>query len=806
MRASRSPLDAVAQDLRYGLRNLSSSPGFAVAAVAVLAIGIGAVTSIYSAVEALVLRPLPYPDLDRLVVLGEVHDTSRPGDEVWTHPADLREWRTLLTFAGLAGLDFSMATVHADAGPERAVAYSVSDDFFDLLGVTPLHGRSLAADDEVVLSHRYWQRGFGGRRKVVGRSVVVDGRARTVVGILPHGAAYPMGTDLWMPLELTDVQWASFESPRLRVVGRLTPGATVAEARQSLAGFASRLQETHLGDQDPRSIRIQSLIDEVAWGSRAALTLLGGASVFLLLLICGSVAHMQLARATTRRGEMALRAALGASRVRLVRQLLTEGMLLASLGAALGAGLALAGTRYIRSQLALEGLRFFFPGVDGIHVDGSALAMALTTSLASTVLFGIVPALRASATAANTSLRGVPGRAAGDVHGARLRRWLIGLQVALSILLVVGAATMVRGTDALSRLGHGLDDEVATLRVQLPESRYDTDARRIGYFATVLERLRRLPGVRHAALSDRLPGRARVPTRELAVEEPSAVPAALPLRASRRVIGGDYLAALEMPLEAGRAFRLGDDAGAPPVALVNRALARHLRADPTAAIGLRVRLSSDEPWARVVGVVGNEPGLDDATPTVYFHYSQSPPAALRFLLRAAADPAATAAAARGLLLTVDDSLPVADVGSVGEILAPRSRGLWLVTDLLSGFAASAFLLTVIGTYALVATNAGRRRRELGIRLALGARRAQVSSLMLREALLPVALGTAAGLAAALALTDQLARHRVLADALDSDPTFLATLSLALLAITALAAYLPARRAGATDPATSLRAD
>jgi putative ABC transport system permease protein len=795
-------MDSVLQDVRYAARRLRGAAGFTAAVIATLAIGIGGSAATFSVVDAAALRPLPFPAADRLV---RVRELTPQGDPFSFSERDYLDFvartRTVASAAAMRPLQLTM-TGTGDA--MRVDAFAITPSLFPLLGIRPAFGRAFTADDErdadsspvAVLGHALWRQRFGADAQVVGRVVTLDGRGVRIVGVLPETAVFPAG-DLWVPLG------ASLRPDRtdkwLDVVGRLAPGASVQAASEDAASIFTALSREHAQLQG-WSARAEPLQDWLVGPGlrRMAWTLLGAVSV-LLALGCANIAGLLMTRVSARRAEMGVRAALGAERARLVRQLLTENLLLGLAGGAAG---LLTASWVLAGLSAL--LRDVLPLGRVAAVDGRVVAVTMLIMLASTIAFGVLPALHAARTDVQTALRGGESRAATRHSGA----WsgaLVCVQVALAMVLLVGSCLLAGSFARLSRVDPGFEAaRVLTVPVSLPERRYREDARP-AFFATTLARIAALPGIESASATATNPFRQWGFVNDVTPEDRAAeAPASGLLQAGWRSVTPGFFDTMRVPLVEGRPFTDADRDGAPRVAIISRSLAARMWPGQS-AVGRRFYWGGVRGRPRtVVGVVGDirDVKLDaPVTPMVYLSYAQLPLEDMTLLVRAAGDMSAAAEAIRRELRAIDPSLPLPEIrplaaNRAAAISAPRFR-----TVMLAAFGGIALLLASIGLYGVVAYTVTQRAREIAIRVALGARPAQVVALFFRRGARLTAIGAAAGLVVSWAASGVL--RALLFQTDPRDPRVFALATVLLGSVALAATYLPARRAADLDPLVAL---
>jgi predicted permease len=804
-------LEDLAADLRYGARSLARSPGYAAAVVATLALAIGANSAIFSVVHAVLLKPLPYAGGDRLVRL---HQRALPAgfEEVELSVAELADYRARVgAFEALVEFHGMSFTLLSHGEPERVRTGVVSADYFDVLGVEPVAGRTFVADDDLpgapavlVLSHSYSLRRFGGDRAAVGTVVEMNDRAHTIVGVLPPVPLVPEDQDVYMPVSACPYRSApAFVANRDRrmmsALARLRPEVSAAAAAAETAAVAQAMAAEHPEIYPPAAgftAEVVPLGDELSRAARPTFLVLLAAVGLVLLIACANVASLALARRLRRRQELAVRAALGASRGRLARQLLTEAVLLALAAGALGLALA-AGALDLLTAFAAR----YSPRAAEIGLDPAVLGFTLGVSLAAGLGFGALPAF-----AHGQPFGGLAASGGGRIaSGGGLRRALVVVQLAVSLVLLAAAGLAARSLWALHRVDPGFDPgDVLTASIALNWTRYDDGAKARAFYLELLERVHG-PGVASAAVAGTFPLDEDGPGRRRwqAEGQPPADPELAPL-ADLFLVSEEYFDVLGMPLVAGRPFAATDDAGAPAVAVVGRALARRWGADP---VGRRISIDEGESWLTVIGVVGDvrQHGLDrEAGEAIYLPFRQGPGYAGRLLVRGDGDPRRLTARVREAVRAIDPEQPVSDVRTLEQVRAASLAPPRLTASLLAAFALLALAIAATGVAGLMAYAVGQRSHEIGIRLALGAARGRVVAMIVGQGLALAAAGAALGLAAALGAT------RLLEDLLfrvePTDPLTLGAVTAALIAVAAAACLLPARRATAIDPVRALRCE
>jgi putative ABC transport system permease protein len=804
-------IDALRQDLVHALRRLRQSPGFALLAVATLAIGIGATSAIFSVVDAVLLRPLAYRDPGGLVALF-AHETKHDGRRNPTSPADFLEWKKASVWLDRLTAAHPWSPVLTGRGAaEELPALKATPELFDLLGVAPALGRVFhdpEDEHQVVLAHALWQRRFGGDAGIVGQSLVLDGRSYVVSGVMPPGFRFPpfwaTGAEMWVPLVFT-AEHAANHDRFLRVFGRLRPGATVEKARAEMNVIGARLATSWPQTNAAVGVNLEALQEPVVSQVRPALLVLAGAVALVLLIACANVTNLLLAQGLAREKEAAIRAALGASPARLVRQRLFESVALSLAGGSCGLALARLG---ISALSRLEAVSL--PRMDEVAVDARVAAFSLGLALVTGIVAGVVPALRASRPDLVPSLKQGERLASGGGRH-RLHDLLVIGEFALAVVLLVGAGLLVKSFLRLQRPDTGFRSErLLAVTLSLSGASRAEGDRRPAFLAELEQTVRTLPGVDSAAFVNHVPIGGDTWRTGFAVEgRPVPDPADAP-RAVMRTATARYLDAMSVPLLRGRTFDGDDRKDAPAVVLVNQSLARRLwpDADP---VGARIRLggfSPDEPWRTVVGVFGDarqSAPVEPVAPEILFPYAQDPVAwwkGTTLVVRTAADPRAAAEAVTARLRAEAPELPVTRVRTMRELLSEAVAQDRLDALLMALLSAVALALAVGGIYGVMAFAVGRRAHEIGVRMALGAQASEVQAMVLRNGLRLGAAGAVLGLAGALALSRVL--RGLLHDVSPTDPLTFAGVGVFLLSVAALASFVPARRAARLDPAAILR--
>jgi putative ABC transport system permease protein len=801
------------QDLRYGLRGLLKRPGFTVVAVVTLALGIGANTAIFSLVSAVLVRPLKYKDPQRLVMVWE--DNSAIGFPRDTPASgNYADWkaqnRVFEDMAAIEERDYDLAGDGAE--PEKISAFAVTSNFFPLLGATPARGRNFTAEEDkpggakvAVISDGLWRRRFGGA-EVVGRDIMLNGEKYTVVGVMPRGFQFESpSVGVWVPIAFTPELLANHGRHYLEVVARLKPGVTVEQADADIKNIMSGIVAAH-PEQAPQGMTavVVPLHEQLTGDVRQPLLMLLVAVALVLLIACANVAGVLLSRAASRQREIAVRAALGASRWRIVRQLLTESLMLGIVGGALGTLLALWSFAFLQ-QLIPEGMR----ETTALGLDATVLAFTLFVSLLAGVVFGLAPALQASKTDLHDTLK-QGGRSSSG--GRRLRGAFVVAQVALALMLLVGAGLLIQTLYRLRNQYAGLRPEgVLTVRTQLATERYGEQSRRVDFYERVLARVKSQPGVVAAAYTTSIPLVWKGGGNGLTLEGKQAAPG-VKWSANHRQISTDYFRAMNIPLRDGRGFEERDDESSAPVAIVNETMARAYWPGES-AVGRRFKIggpNSDAPWMTVVGVVADvrQMGVDAPVKAeMYMPYRQTADFADFFgprdlVVRTTVAPQSIVPAVRQAVHEVDPYQPVSDVRTMDEVLGRETEQRRTGMILLTAFAALALLLSALGIYGVLSYFVVQHTQEIGVRMALGAQTSDVLRLVVGKGMRLALAGVAVGIAGALALARLM--RSLLFEVNAADPLTFFAIALLLSLVALLACYVPARRATKVDPMVALR--
>ena len=796
-------METLLQDLRYGFRALVAQPTFALTAVLALALGIGANTAVFSVVYSVLLKPLPFADPEQLIYAHDTYPAVSQASVSWPKFVALRDGNRTLT--SLAALAPGNVTITGKGEPQQLMAFTVSGDFFNVFGTTPQYGRAINRDDDVpnggkviALSYALWQRRFGGDPRVIGQALTVDGQPFTVIAVMPPSFNYPAGTEAWVPLALP----AKFQGNNfLRLVGRMKPGVSLSQATDDLEAVTAAFNQANAQQRD---IQTYALHDYLTSRNRQMLLVLQGTVAFVLLIACANVANLLLARSVSRGRELSIRAAIGAGRARLVRQLLTESVLLAVLGSV--AGVLLAGW-LLR---IFQALAPNFAGVQTIRIDTQILLTTLLTAVVTGILFGLAPARHGFRVDPNDSLRdtGARGATSGGSKGAS--RAFVVAEIALAMILVIGAGLMVKSLLKLQAQETGFRaDGSLTFQLNLPQSAYPKNDTIVQTYQRILDDVRGVPGVQAAGAVNMLPlvNYGFNGPFGIAGRPPFAQKDRAPNLEFRYVTPG-YFEAMGMPIARGRSLAESDTASSPLVTIINQTMANRFwpGANPlgeriTFGLGAGVQ-------AEIVGVVADirDFGLSSA-PVIeaYFPLTQNPSRGMGVVVRTElGDPAALLPAIRQRIAAIDPNLPIVRPRTMASIVDAAAGGTRLSSTLTSIFALLAALLASVGIYSLIAYSVAERTRELGIRVALGADRRAVVRLIVGEGLVLGGIGVAIGLAGSALLTGTL--KTMLYEVSPIDPVVLGATSITVLLVTMLASYVPARRALRVDPMVALRSD
>ncbi|MEK6281440.1 MAG: ABC transporter permease [Acidobacteriota bacterium] len=802
-------METFLKDIRYGIRSLLKRPGFFAVAVITLALGIGANSAIFNTVNAVLLRPLSFPESERVVFFEGINPPQGLTQSNMSVP-DIVDWQSQnQSFEQIAAFVSGGSLLTSDDETERVRASGVTADFFALMRTNALYGRNLQPDDSqpgrepvVVLSYGLWQRHFGADPKIIGSNVMMGGKNTTIVGVMPASFDYPQQSELWAPLPL-DGPSGRRDNRNMEVIARLKPGVTIEQAQADMDTINQRLAQAYRETNTGWSVRVSNLREQIVSGVRTSLLVLLGAVAFVLLIACANVANLLLARATARQKEIAVRTALGAGRMRIIRQLLTESVLLSLIGGALGFGLSVWLTRLLVAISPANSPRF-----DEIRIDSRVFFFTLAITLLTGLIFGVAPALQTSRADLNENLKESGRRGAGGERSNRLGSLLIVSEIALSFMLLVGAGLLIKSFSRLQDVSPGFNpDNVLTIRLGLMPGKYPQGEPRAQLFRQAVEKIKAVPGVESVGGVLSMPlggdtlsvGRSYIREGRPFTPEESA-------NSMYFVVTPDYFRALQIPLNNGRAFTDQDNDNSPKVVIVNQTMARQLWPGEN-PVGKRITIWRDEKFPReIVGVVGDtKASLDTkAGNQMYVPYAQDANwGSLTLAVRTTStDPASLAPAVRQEIRSLDKTLPVYNVKTMNDVLgasvAPRRSSMLLF----STFAVVAMMLSMIGIYGVTAYYVTQRTHEIGIRMALGAQLRDVMKLVLRRGVILALIGIGVGLAGALALTRLIST--LLFGVTPVDVMTFAVVSLGLIAVAVVACYIPARRATKVDPLVALR--
>jgi putative ABC transport system permease protein len=808
-----SLLETLAQDLRYGWRSLVKSPGFAAAALFTLALGIGANTAIFSVVYGMLLRPLPFRDAARLIVMNET--TPRVGTVSVSYP-NFQDWRaqshTFSEMAAVTGVNFNLTGTNQ---PENIGGVAVSPNFLTMAGVTPLIGRGFSPDEEkagtppvVLLSYTLWQSRFGADRRAIGQTIRLDGKAVTIVGVLPADFRWVEKCDVMEPIGV----WATNnenttdrgERGDLVVVGRLAPGTQIEQARAEMEGIAARLARAYPKANDQFGVKLQPLRELFSGDVRSAMLVLLGAAIFVLLVACANVANLFLMRGAARAKEMALRIAIGASSGRIVRQILTESFLVAALGGLAGVGLAMAGIPAIVALIPSDTL-----AGASVGMNGAVLLFSIGLVVLSMFVFGLAPALHATSGDVHSELREGGKTTSADGRN-RWRRLLATSEIALALILLVGTGLMMKSLYRLLSVDSGFRAEhVLKLEISLRTAQYNKDAAVIGFWQQMLDGVRALPGVKSAAVGTAIPltddhSRADITVEGMALPKPGSFP-----HPDMHSVSPDYEKTLGIRVLRGRGFTDADRENAPKVAMVNATVAQRLfnGVDPIGKRFMLGRLGVERvaEWLTIVGVVADTKMYGLANPArleVYFPLRQAPSNGMAVLVKSSQPSAALISEIRGVAASIDKEQPVFGIATMQEVVNASVSTRRIVLILLGLFSGLALVLAAIGIYGVISYSVAQRTKEIGIRVALGAQRSEVLGLVLAQGAKISVAGILIGSAASLGLTWFMAKLLFSVSAVD--PATFAVVALALGLVAMVASYIPARRALRVDPLVALR--
>jgi predicted permease len=812
-------METLIKDLRYGFRSLVKRPGFSAIAIITLAVGIGANTAIFSVVNTVLLQPLPFVEPDRLVMVWE--DASFAGFPRNTpapaNYADIKAQNQV--FEDIAATDMRSMNLTGDGEPQRLEAIGVTASFFPLLGVKPALGRWFTAEEDkpeankvVMINYALWKQRYGGEQNIIGRDLLLNGEKHTVVGVMPAGFQFlDSKVGMWVPIAFTPEILARRNSHYLKLIARMKPGVTVEQANADVKTIHERIARDHPAAAGRLGGFVVPLRDELAGDSRRPLLVLLVAVGFVLLIACANIANLMLSRAATRRREIAVRVALGAGRMRIIRQLLIESLLLSIVGSVCGLLLATWSFAFLQ-QLIPEGLALSTQ----LGIDFRVLGFTLILTLLTAVIFGLVPAFQASKVDLNEALKqGGGGRSGLNAGGNRMRSVMVVAEVALAIVLLVGAGLLIQSFVKLQNQYAGLRGEtVLTMRTVLPNRKYPEHSQRINFYQQVLDRVGTLPGVVSAGYVTTVPLATKGGTSGFMIEGRSVEQAAaggIAYDANHRQVSADYLKTIGIPILEGRSFDNRDNEQAVHVGIINETMARQYWPGQS-AIGKRLRFGGPDdnevPWVTVVGVAADvrQMGVDKPVKAeIYLPYQQDNGLAFYaprdLVIRTSSDPLNVVAAASNEIHQVDPDQPISNIQTMQDVVGAETKSQELGMSLLTVFAGLALLLASIGIYGVLAYFVVQHTQEIGVRMALGAQRGNILGLVLKKGMTLTFLGVAIGLAAAFALTRLMAS--LLYGVSATDPVTYGAIALLLTLVAFFACYIPALRATKVDPMVAL---
>jgi putative ABC transport system permease protein len=798
-------------DARYALRMLVRTPTFSAVAILTFAVAIGINTAVFTVVNGVLLRPLPYPDSDRITMIWMDNRPQGIREDITSYPNFL-DWRSQATsYAHMAGMRPSSFSLTGAGEPERLLGAAVTASFFDVMGVAPIRGRVFGTEHETpgrdlvaVVSHGLWQRRFGGAEDVIGRTIALNSQPHEVIGVMPPSLQWPDKAELWRPLAPADGLRTARGAFWLPVVGRLKPGIPVDQAQAEMAGIAARLEAAYPQANSGFGANVVSLHRQLVGGIERGLLVLLGAVAFVLLIACANLANLMLGRTAARKKELAIRTALGAARARIVRQIVTESLVLALVGGAIGAALAYWATAFF---VAVGGNAI--PRPDEIRLDGRVLAFTLLLATAAALLAGLVPAIQASRSVVVDHLR-EGGRQGGAVASRRTRHALVAAEVALAFVLLTGAGLLTRTLWSMQQLERGFRTEgIVTATLSLPGSSYAGPPELRAFYTRLLERVRSLPGVESAATTTGVLQPLVTNSNVYGIEGRPDPPPEQRIEYPVEVVSPDFFATLGIEIVQGRALTDQDHADAPAAVVINQTLAK-LGWPGEDPIGRRVRpggTDSQAPWSTVVGVI-RDVHRAEATrairPEIYHSALQVSPRTQTIVVRTAVDPTSILPSLRREVQALDPQVPLFAVGTLQGQVQDTLRQPRFQAILLAGFAAIALLLSAIGIYGVTAHAVSQRTHEVGVRMALGARGRDVLALILAQHLTPAIVGVAIGFAGAFALSRSL--RSLLYGVTPGDPLTFGLMAAGLVGVAVAACWIPARRATRVDPLVALRTE
>ena len=809
-------------DLRYSARSLLKHPGFVITIILILALGIGANTAIFSVVNAVLIRPLPYEAPERICMIWETNQSKNIKRSI-VSPANFLDWKEQNhVFDSLAAFRFWFFTVTGGGNPQRYQGARVSASFFPLLGIQPALGRNFQPEEEqvgrdhvVILDHGVWQTRFGGDQNVLGQSMVIDGEPFTIIGVLPASFRFTRVLNgelvLWMPMAFKQEQLTR-EDHSIITYARLKPGVTLSQAQEEMNSITQRLAEAYPKTNAGWGAQVNNLQDQAIQPIKPTLLILLVVVGFVLLIACANIANLLLARTTARQKDIAIHLALGSSQFRLIRLLLVESLMLSLAGGVAGLVLAYWGINVLDAILPENKV----PHLERFGLDLKVLGFTLVISVIVGVIVGLIPGLRAHRFNLSDTLK-EGGRSGSETAGGRrLRNVLVVLEVALTVPLLISAALMLKSSFLLQNINRGIDlKNVLTMQTSLPKAKYSTPQQTAAFYHQVLQRIQVEPGVQSVSAVNFIPLTNLGDATAVTIEGGAPPPPGEKLTVSYRVIDQNYFSTLAIPLLRGRQFTDQDNNETHGTVIINQTMARRYWPNED-ALGKRLqpqfppaklpwRPESSNAWLDIVGVVADvkdDTTSDETVPEMYLPYLQNPSSLMNFLVRSTGDPLRLAQSVRAQVLAVDGDQPVYNIKTMEDVLGEAVAEPWVVTSLLSTFASIALVLAAIGVYGVIAYSVVQRKHEIGVRMALGARKRHVLKLIVGHGLKLILIGVVIGLVAAFAATRVISNQ--LYGVTATDPTIFAFVSLLLVAVAVLASYLPARRALEIDPIIALR--
>ena len=804
-------------DVRYGIRSLLKQPAFTAIAIVTLALGIGANTAVFSVVNAVLLRPLPYDDPSRLVTIWE----QSPQRDMYEMPVSLANFRDWVdqnsTFEQIAAYSFTERNLIGSGEPARLLGVRSSANLFQLVGGRTILGRTFQPDEDkegaervVIISNAVWRSRFGSDPDIIGRSLTLNNQSYSVVGVMSPGFQFPVGfgymgkvlndpVEFYVPIapgsnELVRGNYSFF------AIGRLKPGVSIEQARADMTAIESRLEKQYPEGNTGIGVSLVPTYEQTVKEVRPALLVLLGAVGFLLLIACANIANLMLARTASREREIAIRLALGATRLRVFRLLLGESLLLSLAGGVLGLLLALWGTDALIA-LAPENI----PRLNEAGIDVRVFSFTLVVAIITGVIFGVIPALQSAKPDLNEALKEGTRGSTGGVAGKRTRSTLVAVEVALSLVLLIGAGLMIKSFVRLQQVNLGFNpDDLVTKSLSLSRSKYGEGRQQVAFFQSALQQLQSLPGVKSAAATTALPLTLTVSGSDFRIEGRPKPQEGQEMVIYTSGVSPDYFRTLEVPMLKGREFSHSDTSDAPLAAVINNDLARTYfpNEDP---IGKRITFDDGESWISIVGVAGDVRrfGLDsNAKPEVFLPYLQKPSQSMSLVVRSSTDSSSLGAAIKSEVQKIDRDLPLRETKTMQELLAESNSGRRFNVLLLSLFAGVALLMAMVGIYGVMSYSVAQRTKEIGIRVAVGAQASDVFRMVIGQGMLLALIGITLGLAAAFGVTRLMASMLFGVEA--TDPTTFIGIAVLLAVVAFFACYIPGRRATKVDPLIALR--